>query len=741
MDFCLIAVAWTDPSLWVAVLKVAIGLGMVIFVHELGHFAVAKACGVKCEKFYLGFDIAGWKICKFTYGETEYGIGVLPLGGYVKMLGQEDNPAKLREEIERAKQQQTKTDEASETAENDSTEPDSQEAAKESSQDDRREPIDLAAAEEALYDPRSYLAQSVPKRMTIISAGVIMNLIFAFVLATIAFLPSMGVQQRPCVVGGLMPGETAWQEDIQVGDQILEIAGKKIRKFRDMQEAISLGDALEEGLPIKIARPGVEAPLTITVMPDATGPIPRIGILSPSTTTFAQEGPVAVPGSAVARCTPALEPGDAIVRVDDVSIDSYPPSQQYMALQRYLALNPDKPLRLTVARKAKAGAAEETSGESSEETPGSGERRLVEIQVPVNPMRRLGLVMEMGEISAVQVGSPAAMAGVQPGDKIAFIDGSPPGDPLTLPDRLRRRAGEVITLTIIREAEADPIPLKVKLRPADRYDIPLDENSPVTVSAMGIAYPVLNRLHSSIDGSPAREAGLRAGDVLRSAKLIPPKPETEAEESLEGVEVDIDFDEEHRNWPMFVYFVLQLAPPDAQIELTWERQKELKKATLTPVAADDWFNPDRGFLYSQFEPLYAVEKADSFGEAVRLGAGETWNSTLLVYRFLQKIGSQVSPRMLGGPISIFKVAKQAADQGTAQLFIFLTLLSANLAVINFLPIPLLDGGHMVLLAWEGIRGKPADERVQLVLTYIGLFFILGLMFWVIALDIGLIPRQ
>ena len=55
-----------------------------IFVHELGHFLVAKLCGVKCEKFYLGFDIGGLKFCKFRYGETEYGIGILPLGGYVK---------------------------------------------------------------------------------------------------------------------------------------------------------------------------------------------------------------------------------------------------------------------------------------------------------------------------------------------------------------------------------------------------------------------------------------------------------------------------------------------------------------------------------------------------------------------------------------------------------------------------------------------------------------------------------
>ena len=60
---------------WLTIVEVAIGLGMVIFVHELGHFAVAKLCGVKCEKFYLGFDIDGWKLCKFRWGETEYGIG------------------------------------------------------------------------------------------------------------------------------------------------------------------------------------------------------------------------------------------------------------------------------------------------------------------------------------------------------------------------------------------------------------------------------------------------------------------------------------------------------------------------------------------------------------------------------------------------------------------------------------------------------------------------------------------
>ena len=101
------AATWLEwilqPSSWWVILQVALGLGFVIFVHELGHFLVAKACGVKCEKFFLGFDVGGLKLLSFKWGETEYGIGALPLGGYVKMLGQDDNPAAAAEEAHRAR--------------------------------------------------------------------------------------------------------------------------------------------------------------------------------------------------------------------------------------------------------------------------------------------------------------------------------------------------------------------------------------------------------------------------------------------------------------------------------------------------------------------------------------------------------------------------------------------------------------------------------------------------------------
>ena len=91
------------------ILLMLLGLGFVIFVHELGHFLAAKMFGVKCEKFYLGFDVPikidpirlPSKLAKFQWGETEYGIGIVPLGGYVKMLGQDDDPRNLKEENQR----------------------------------------------------------------------------------------------------------------------------------------------------------------------------------------------------------------------------------------------------------------------------------------------------------------------------------------------------------------------------------------------------------------------------------------------------------------------------------------------------------------------------------------------------------------------------------------------------------------------------------------------------------------
>ena len=717
-------------GLCVVILMVAFGLGFVIFVHELGHFLVAKLCGVKCEKFYLGFDIAGLKLCKFRYGETEYGIGILPLGGYVKMLGQEDNPAKLREELERAKKEHEGGREKGEGGDESgrgSVNHKSEITNLKSEISNPQSPIPNPPA----LDPRSFLAKSVPQRMAIISAGVIMNMIFAFLMAVTAFF--LGVEQIPCVVGAVFLGEPAWQADIRVGDRIEKIAGKEMTQFRDLQTAISLGDIdPEKGVPIEVRRPGVKDLLTIVVKPDSSRGASMIGVSSGKTTQLMRDRktwlvqkryPV-LPDSPAALAEPAFHNGDVVVGIDDVAIEDY--GQINVELARKV----DQDITVTVER-----AADDADGAST------GKKQQVTIPVARKTMRAVGLIMKMGEITAVQAGSPASAAGVMPGDLIRKIDGDPVDDPMRLPERLRHRAGETVELTLQREESKTPLVLPVRLREPDGF-YPSGElilmDSPVEVSALGVTYRVLNRIDRVTEGSPAAKAGLLPEDLIVQATLIPPDDGTLQDQEVDHKERSLPFDENTRNWPAFCS-ALQVWPPGTTVELTVLRQEEEKTVALTPVEAADWFNPERGF---NFEPMTFAHRAKSFGDAVKLGGVETWANTMIVFRSIKKLSTnEVSPRGLAGPWMIIRLAGHAADQGTAKLLLFLTMLSANLAVLNFLPIPLLDGGLMVFLIYEGIRGKPADERVQVVLTYLGLAFIITLMVWVLGLDFGWIARR
>ncbi len=159
---------------------------------------------------------------------------------------------------------------------------------------------------------------------------------------------------------------------------------------------------------------------------------------------------------------------------------------------------------------------------------------------------------------------------------------------------------------------------------------------------------------------------------------------------------------------------------------------------LAPVDSIDSFNPDRGLLNDTATTIYQAKGPIA---ALAAGARETFDSSLLIYRFLNAlITGRVSPKNLGGPLSIFNAASDAASVGAAQLLLFLTMLSANLAVINFLPIPLLDGGHIVFLVLEGILRRPVNEKVVVAFHYVGYLFIISLMLFVLGLDFHLIPR-
>ena len=314
---------------------------------------------------------------------------------------------------------------------------------------------------------------------------------------------------------------------------------------------------------------------------------------------------------------------------------------------------------------------------------------------------------------------------------------------MRLPDELHKRAGAEVALGLERDGK--PLEVKVKLSATPRYAPSAMPDSPVAISELGAAYFVLNTVARVEPGSPAAEAGLQAGDRITKAKIIPPSAEQLAElrkkyhnDDLGQNEATLPFADDERNWPSFL-LDLQGGLPGTTVEFTWQRGDKEMTGKAAPVPAKDWFDSQRGW---SLEPMMFVQKAGSFSEALRLGAQETADATLLVYRTLHSVvgTKQISVRNFSGPWGIIQVALMQARLGFGNLLIFLTLLSANLAVINFLPIPVLDGGHMVLLIYEGIRGKPADERVQEILTWIGLIFILRLMIFVFGLDFGWIAR-
>jgi regulator of sigma E protease len=684
---CLVAAAtWLEwilqPSSWGVILQVAGGLGFVIFVHELGHFLVAKACGVKCEKFFLGFDVGGLKLLSFKWGETEYGIGALPLGGYVKMLGQDDNPAAAAAEAQRAKAAGP--------------------GHAYSSGDLPPEPM---AGPHPAWDPRSYPAQSVPKRMAIISAGVIMNVIFAVLMASLAY--GLGVKEMTCTLSSVRTGGAAWRAGLRTGDEVIKIGDRDNPIFNDLRHGVTVGD-VDKGIEFTVRRPGDETTRTVLLKPDTDLGAPTIGVTSPFSLTLPADLGQGLSGAA-GQAEPAFEPGDTIRSVDGNAVNTY------AELLAALSAKPDARLALGVDRKASTGIDVER----------------ITISLPPQPQLVTGVVPAIGPVVAVQADSPAAAAGIEPGDLLRGLAGEPVGDPLTLDDRLVSLVGKPLTLTVGREGTPDR---EVTLTPRTvtwRDDETTGIGCPLSIAALGVAIEVPADVTAVAAGSPAAEAGIAAGDRLTRATFLVPGDT----EIGEGVPLSA----EEPNWPA-VTAILQQLPAGTKLRLAVAGDAGgTRDVELEPVAAADRFVVERSLV---FQPVFEKVQAGSVAEAFRRGGRKAWEDLSLVYSFLGKLTSNtISPRLLGGPIEIAKQAGKSAEEGFGRLLLFLTMLSANLAVVNFLPIPVLDGGHMVFLLYELIRGKPPSENVVAALSYLGLALILTLMMFVFGLDLGLIPRR
>jgi len=691
-------IATIQGYLWLAV-QICLGLGFVIFVHELGHFLVAKACGVKCDKFYVGFDVPmpklfGWqipsKLFHVQWGETEYGIGILPLGGYVKMLGQDDDPRNAEAESDRTK---IKSDSG-----------------------------------ELKLDPRSYPAKSVPARMAIISAGVIMNLIFAVILATIAY--SYGVPEGPAVIGATTPGGPAWTANIRPGSKILRFgdSGESYEHLRwdDLRREVVLS-GFDRKLPILIRTPDGQE-VTKELLPSEllrkVANQPTLGVVQQFTRDIA---PYELARAYLdAKTDKPLEDGDEIVAVNGKRL------QADYHLQELLAQNSQGPLTLTVTRTEKQPAAGAT--------PDEPKRTEFDVVVDPRPMPDLGLALKPGAIVAVREESPAHDQGLLPGDEILEVNGQPVGDPLSLGQRLMPQGDqfEPITFTVLRtDSKGNATPRSIPVTP----ELPRQQNDNFTfgtasIESIGVAFRVTPVVASVTPGGPAEKAGLQTGDIITQAEFIPASDQAREQETKAlGSDAfqPIVLDDALKSWTT-VFTRMQMSLPGTELKLTWTRNGKAMSGPLLPVPSSTFFDESRGIL------LYAqkkTHKAENWSEALSLGFRETKDRLGEVVRVIGALFSRkISATNLSGPIGIVQAAGVFADEGVPKMLIFLTLLSANLAVLNFLPIPALDGGHMLFLAAEWIRGKPVDEKLQIRLTVAGVLCLLSLMVFATAMDLG-----
>jgi regulator of sigma E protease len=650
-----------------SILMVALGLGMVIFFHELGHFAVAKWCDVQVERFSIGFGPILWSR---QWGETEYALSAIPFGGYVKMLGQDDmDPG-----------QET----SGEVAEN----------------------------------PRSYTAKSVPQRMAIISAGVIMNVITGFLFYVAAL--RMGTQVQGNEVGFVQPGMPAWKAGIREDDTLTSINGRAVVDFSD----VTRGTALTTGDIRIVGQHRDGTTYDVMVRPDVSGTKRMIGVGPQSSTklppAIGAEGiPLTRPGTPAATVADELRHGDIIKGVGDAPVEGFPDLRGTLTARR------GEELALKLARPA-----------SDEAAPS-----MVEVKLPPQPLHTIGVQMKIGPIAAIENGSPAAGAGMQERDRINAVQAPDDEaarevgkdiDPADLPDWFADHAGQAVKVTFDREAEGASESKTVELTPLDRRNWAGEygESVPLPIPAIGVAFHFIPTIYAVAPDSPAAKEQLKPGDRVKLVEFLKP---ADWPEFLGSADVKVEVGE--KGWAQVLW--LMQTRPTWKIRLTVQPGGGQTERTVTLVSepsADQFVASDRGLLLLT---LLKERKAEDLQQAFAMGWDQTRDALMDIYLTLRGLFSgNISAKELHGPIGIFSIGMKVASNGLPEFLIFLGFLSVNLAVLNFLPIPVLDGGHMVFLLWEGIARRRPSERVYATAMYLGMFFVLGLMVFVIYLDIS-----
>ena len=309
-------------------------------------------------------------------------------------------------------------------------------------------------------------------------------------------------------------------------------------------------------------------------------------------------------------------------------------------------------------------------------------------------------------IGSVAEESAAEHAGILPGDEIVAVDGV---ETLAWTDvslALAGRLGDTGTIEVRTERSQAPLIHNIVIK-----DWLGSVQDPDTIGALGIGLEPLAVVGDVVEGEAAERGGLRGGDRIVA---------------VDGGPVSL--------WSDFVARVQ--GSPEQTLAVTVERGAELLTVRLTPAQMTAEDGTEYGYVGARLDTPIRVVRYGAF-ESLGQAATETYAKTVLTLELLGKMLTlNVPATNLAGPITIGKVTGDSARAGPDRFLWILALLSISLGIINLVPIPILDGGHVVYSLVEIVRSKPVSLRAQAVGAQIGLAIVVGLMLFVFYVDIA-----
>jgi regulator of sigma E protease len=551
-------------------------------------------------------------------------------------------------------------------------------------------------------DPRSFANKPVGIRAAVIAAGVTFNVISAAIIFMIVFL--LGIHLPPAVVGGVLPKSPAAKAGLRPGDEVLVIDGKtKDLDFSNILIAAALSD-IEETVPITVRHPDgsvLETTLVAKNLPG--GQFRDFGIVPPLSLTVAS---VAEPN--VLRERTGLAPGDRVVGVNGTKVDEH---WEFTEVVRH-TLTPTIKVAAERPKDGRDAEVIQTDLPLDWTVAGNGD---VESETDLNniysiiPRLRVLDVDEPGRFAANghEEGEPR----LKPGDILLAADQTDNPTYKELRDITAQYEGKALPIKVLRtDANGVAQTLTVTARP---------RREPTTDRVVIGIIPSLDARHAVVAKTVATESGLPALEIPRGARIT----------TVNGKPVASFYDvlTEIRRWE------------GQPVSLEYQLDDQTRGGVTLPTAGAKAAVTVESSLAQvvPFKPLDRLFQAEGPLNAMGMGYRRTWTFIAQTYITLKRlIGGLISPKHLMGPVGIITFSYQiVSEQPLVNYAYFLGLISATIAVINFLPIPPFDGGLIVLMLIEKAKGSALNERTQGIVAYASWVMVLILLIYVTFNDI------